>query len=177
MINKELLILVIFWGFVNSSSSNLLITILEHQTAIATLPAVGNVVLGKPFFIESYSNSTMQPQPPGTTFNTTGLGAGILNGSAEVQTKANATITFRDSQTMFLEGRAKYTDNNNDTASYMFLELGTINPNDLTYSGGGIAIFDQNATGMLNSLSNVVAVYKSSIDADGNATVYYYHWN
>lgn len=78
---------------------------------------------------------------------------------------------------MLLEGRAKYTHNNNDTAYYEFLELGKISPIDLTYSGRGIAIFDEKATGILKSLNDVVAVYKSSIDANGSATVYYYHWN
>jgi hypothetical protein len=94
-----------------------------------------------------------------------------------VEIEANATKTFRISQTMFLEGCAKYTDNNKDTAYYEFLELGKIDPIDLTYSGGGIAIFDERATGILKSLSDIVAIYKSIIDANGNATVYYYRWN
>lgn len=175
--NKELTNITILVVIITSLPLILFANVPDYQTAITILPTNDYITLGKPFFIESYSNSTVEPQPPGTTFNTTGLGTGILNGTTEVQTIANATITFRDSQTMFLEGRAKYTDNNNATASYTFLELGTIDSNDLTYSGGGIAIFDQNATGMLNSLSDMVSVYKSSIDADGNATVYYYHWN
>jgi hypothetical protein len=152
--------------------------IANHQYVVAMLPTNDTITLGEPFFIERYPNSTVQPQPQGTTFNTTGFGTGLLNGTTEVDTEANATMTFRDSQTMFLEGRAKYTDSNNDdTAYYKFLELGKINPIDLSYFGGGIAIFDGNSTGTLKSLSDVVAVYKSVIDANGNATVYYYHWN
>jgi hypothetical protein len=152
-------------------------TIANHKYVMAMLPTNHSITLEEPFFIERYPNSTVQPQPKGTTFNTSGFGSGILNGTTEVDTEANATITFRDSQTMFLEGRARYTDSNNDTAYYKFLELGKINPVDLTYSGGGIAIFDENAKGSLSSLSDVVAVYKSTIDANGNAVVYYYHWN
>jgi hypothetical protein len=78
---------------------------------------------------------------------------------------------------MLSQGHAKYATASGDTASYTFLELGKINPADLTYSGGGIGIFNEEATGKLASLSNVVAVYKSQIDANGNATVLYYHWN
>jgi hypothetical protein len=152
-------------------------TMASLKNVIAVSPTNENVTLGQPFFIERYPNSTVQPQPQGTTFNTTGFGTGLLNGTTEVNTEAIATITFRNSQTMFLEGRASYTDNNNDTAYYQFQELGKINPTDLTYSGGGIAIFDEKATGMLQSLSDIVAVYKSIIDTNGNATVYYYHWN
>lgn len=151
-------------------------TMATHQNVNAILPANETVTLGEPFFIERYSNSTVSPQQ-GTTFNTTGLGTGLLNGTTEVNTEANATITFRNSQTIFLEGRAKYTHNNNDTAYYEFLELGKIDPIDLTYSGGGIAIFDERATGILKSLSDIVGIYKSIIDANGNATVYYYRWN
>ncbi|HZD36500.1 MAG TPA: hypothetical protein VE130_14950 [Nitrososphaeraceae archaeon] len=90
----------------------ILVTIIkDHQNTIAiTLRVGGNISLGKPFFIEHYSNSTIQPQPPGTTFDTMGFGTGILNGTTEVQTEANATITFRNSQTMFLEGCANYTN-------------------------------------------------------------------
>ena len=177
MMNKVLTNIAILAVIITSFSLILFTNTVDYRIVMAMLSTNDYITLGQPFFIESYSNSTVQPQLPGTTFNTTGLGTGILNGTTEVQTIANATITFRDSQTMFLEGRAKYTDNFNGTASYTFLELGTIDSNDLTYSGGGIAIFDQNATGMLNSLSDVVSVYKSSIDADGNATVFYYHWN
>lgn len=176
MVNRALIDSVILRMSLIPVSLILLITITDNQNVIATLPSIDNITLGKPFFIEKYSNSTVQPQPPGTTFDTTGYGTGMLNSTTEVQTEANATITFRNSQTMFLEGRAKYTDNSGDTASYLFLELGKINPIDLTYSGGGIAIFDEKAMGMLSSLSNVVAVYKSTIDSSGNATVYYYHW-
>jgi hypothetical protein len=152
-------------------------TIANHQNVNAMSLTNDTITLGEPFFIERYPNSTVQLQSQGTTFNTTGFGTGILNGTIEVDTEANATITFRNSQTMFLEGQAKYTDDNSDTAYYKFLELGKINPIDLSYSGGGIAIFDANATGTLKSLSDLVAVYKSSIDSDGNAVVYYYHWN
>jgi hypothetical protein len=152
-------------------------TIGNHQSVNAMLPTNDTVTIGQPFFIERYPNSTVQPQPQGTTFNTTGFGTGLLNETTEVDTVANASITFRNSQTIFLEGRAKYTHNNNETAYYEFLELGKIDPIDLTYSGGGIAIFDERATGILKSLSDIVAIYKSIIDANGNATVYYYRWN
>jgi hypothetical protein len=176
--NKKLVNSVIL-GSVSLISGTLILLIIseDHQNTIATLPTGGNISLEEPFFIERYSNSTIQPQPPGTTFNTTGFGLGIFNGTTEVQTEANATITFRNSQTIFLEGRARYTNNAGDKASYLFLELGKINPIDITYSGRGIAIFDEKATGMLKTLSDIVAIYKSVIDANGNATVYYYHWN
>jgi hypothetical protein len=173
--NKKLVNSVILGVSLISGSLTLLT---DHQNTIAiTLPIGGNISLEEPFFIERYSNSTIQPQPPGTTFDTVGFGTGILNGTIEVQTEANATITFRNSQTMFLEGRANYTNNVGDKASYLFLELGKINPFDMTYSGRGIAIFDEKATGMLKTLSDIIAIYRSVIDANGNATVYYYHWN
>ena len=122
-----------------------------------------SLTLGKPFFVEHYSNSSVKPQAPNTTFNTTGFGSGILNGTVKVKTEANATITFRNSETMLLQGHAKYVTPNGDTASYIFLELGKINPANLTYSGGGVAIFDGKATGRLASLNNLVAVYRLSL--------------
>ena len=154
----------------------ILIIMIGYQNTIASdSPMLTNIsesiMLEEPFFVEYYSNSTVEPQEENTTFTTTGSGSGMLNGTIRVETDANATITFRDNQTIFLEGDARYVTANGDTASYMFLELGKINP-DLTYSGGGIGIFNEDAKGELASLSNMVAV-----DTNGNATVYYYEWN
>ncbi len=137
----------------------------------------GPIVLAEPFFVERYSNSTVEPQNVSTTFTTTAPGSGILNGTVKVQTEANATITYRNNETIFLQGHAKYTTTEGDIASYLFLELGKINPSDMTYSGGGIGIFGKEATSKLASLSNIVSVYKSHIDTNGNATVLYYKWN
>jgi hypothetical protein len=44
----------------------------------------GPITLEEPFFIERYSNSSVEPQKPNTTFNTTGFGSGILNGIVKV---------------------------------------------------------------------------------------------
>lgn len=147
----------------------------RNHLALTMIPK--DIILKEPFFVESYSNSTVEPQPANTSFTTRASGTGLFNGNLKVDTDANATIIFRDSETMFLEGRANYFTDKGDKASYEFLELGKINSTDLTYSGGGIAIYGQEATGELSSLSNVVAVYKSYIDTEGNATVLYYHWN
>jgi hypothetical protein len=157
-----------------------LLVMTGYQNTFASIsPTIGNmsesIMLEKPFFVERYTNSTIEPQDENVTFTTTGSGNGILNGTVRVETYANATITFRNNETIFLEGDAKYVTADGDIASYMFLELGKINP-DLTYSGSGIGIFDDEATGELASLSNMVAVYKSQIDNNGNATVYYYEW-
>lgn len=138
---------------------------------------VSDIILKDPFFVESYSNSLVAPQPANTSFTTRASGTGILNGNLKVDTDVNASIIFRDSETIFLEGKANYFTNKGDKASYEFQELGKINSTDLTYSGSGIAIYGKEATGKLSSLSDVVAVYKSYIDTEGNATVLYYRWN
>lgn len=136
-----------------------------------------DVILKEPFFVESYSNSSVEPQPANTSFTTRASGTGLLNGNLKVDTDVNATILFRDSETMYLKGHANYFTDRGDKASYEFLELGKINSTDLSYSGGGIAIYGKEATGELSSLSDLVAVYKSYINTEGNATVFYYHWN
>lgn len=73
------------------------ITIANYHNVNAMLPTNDTVTLGKPFLIERCPNSTVQLQPQATTFNSTGFGTGILNGTTEVDTEANATITFWNS--------------------------------------------------------------------------------
>ena len=87
----------------------------------------------------------------------------------------NTTETLRDNNTVYLEGFRNITTDNMDTASYDFQAIGNYGP-DKTYESRGVAIFDEVATGELSFLGNTVAVYKTSVDADGNGAFLMWHW-
>lgn len=88
-------------------------------------------------------------------------GEGILNGNLSVTATGNATETFRNNDTVYIQGNAKFItdDSENDLAFYDFLAISNYN-SDGTFEGSGAAFFDNIVTGKLSFLNNSVAIYK-----------------
>ena len=156
-------------------------TAVTNETPAFTSNMSQPIELGVPFYVERYANSSIGPQEANTTFATTTTGSGTLyaeNGTVDFETDVNAIVMFRDSETFTVRGNTTFVATNGDaTTTHEFLELGKINPDEMTYSGSGIGIFGEEATGELAPLSNKVAVFRSFIDANGNSTIFYYDWD
>lgn len=102
-------------------------------------------------------------------------GKGILNGTLNINAEGNSTDIFRNNETVYSQGNAKFVTDNRDVAKYSFDAIGIYN-SDGTFEGIGAAVFDDGATGELSSLSNTVAIYKDRIDSSGNGTFLMWHW-
>jgi hypothetical protein len=89
--------------------------------------------------------------------------------------EGNSTDIFRNNETVYSQGNAKFVTDNRDVAMYSFAAIGIYN-SDGTFDGRGAAVFDDGATGELSSLSNTVAIYKDRIDSSGNGTFLMWHW-
>jgi hypothetical protein len=154
---------------------------IPNAYAINNTEAIGGLAatvdLGSPFFIQIYSHDPEPPQSesePNLYVNHTN--EAIINGNLSVSHVGNTTETLRNNNTVHLQGfRNLTTDNDMDTASYDFQAIGNYGP-DNTYESGGVAIFDEVATGKLSFLENSVAVYKVKVDANGNGAFLMWHW-
>jgi hypothetical protein len=131
------------------------------------------VQLGAPFYEEHYTAELGMPSNKSFAGNFTG--EGILNGNLSVSAEGNATGTFRDNDTVFLQGDAKFVTENEDTAVYSFDAFTNYNT-DGSSEGIGTAVFDEGATGELSFLNNTLAVYKNRVDSSGNGTFLIWHW-
>lgn len=101
---------------------------------------------------------------------------GVINGTLSVNHIGNTTETLRDNNTVYLQGFRNLTaDNDMGSASYNFQAIGNYDSYN-NYESRGVAIFDEVATGELSFLANTVAVYKTSVDADGNGAFLMWHW-
>ena len=87
----------------------------------------------------------------------------------------NFTRTFRDNDTVFLQGDTKLVAENEDTAMYSYDAFTNYNQ-DGTSEGRGAAIFDDGATGDLSFLSNSLAIYKNRVDSSGNGNFLMWLW-
>ncbi len=92
-----------------------------------------------------------------------------------INAEGNSTDIFRNNETVYSQGNAKFVTDNRDVAMYSFEAIGIYN-SDGTFEGRGAAVFDDGATGELSSLSNTVAIYKDRIDSSGNGTFLMWHW-
>ncbi|GKS62653.1 hypothetical protein YTPLAS21_21110 [Candidatus Nitrosocosmicus sp.] len=135
------------------------------------------VDLGAPFYIQYYSHNVSAPDSesePNLYVNHTNVG--MIDGSLSVSHIGNTTETLRDNNTVYLQGFRNLTaDNEMGTAFYEFQAIGNYGPQG-NYESRGVAIFDEAATGNLSFLANTVAVYKTSVDADGNGAFLMWHW-
>ena len=102
-------------------------------------------------------------------------GKGIFNGTLNIKAEGNSTETFRNNETVYIQGNTMFVTDNRDVAMYSFAAIGIYN-SDGTFDGRGAAVFDDGATGELSSLSNTVAIYKDRIDSSGNGTFLMWHW-
>jgi hypothetical protein len=125
------------------------------------------VQLGAPFYEEHYTAELGRPSNKSFTGNF--KGEGILNRNLTVSAEGNVTGMFRDNDTLFHQGDARYVTENEDTAAYSLDAFTNYNP-DGSSEGSGTAIFNEGATGKLSFLNNTLAVYKNGVDSSGNGT-------
>ena len=127
------------------------------------------IVLDEPFYVESYKSKIVKPEPQNQSSTHTFTAKGIINGTLDVNTEVNATKTWINNYTTYIQGNAKFVTDNEDIAYYNFEAITNYKP-DGTLEDRGTAIFSDHATGELSFLSNAVAVYKESVDSSGNST-------
>jgi hypothetical protein len=177
--NKKNIVLALVFGFVTLSSSVAppfvygTFAINNNNTKSSDSDAID---LGNPFFVERYQTVV---EKPGTTTNTSltdsFTGKGLLNGTLAVSIEGNATETFRNNETSYIQGTAKYMTDSGGVALYKFEAIGKYNP-DGTFESRGAAVFNEGATGELSPLSNTVGIYKDRADSNGNGTFLMWHW-
>lgn len=133
------------------------------------------IVLGNPFYIEHYQDVVQKPELSNGNSMGTFTGKGIINETLNINAKGNSTDIFRNNETVYSQGNAKFVTDYGDVAMYSFTAIGIYN-SDGTFEGRGAAVFDDGATGELSSLSNTVAIYEDRIDSSGNGTFLMWHW-
>jgi hypothetical protein len=134
-----------------------------------------DVQLGAPFYVQHYKANLVRPEPSNESVSGNFTGQGILNGDLNVSAEVNFTRTFRDNDTVFLQGDTKLVAENEDTAMYNYEAFTNYNQ-DGTSEGRGTAVFDDEATGDLSFLSNSLAIYKNRVDSSGNGTFVMWLW-
>ena len=92
-----------------------------------------------------------------------------------ITAEGNATEIFRNNDTSYIQGKAKYVTDNKDIASYDFYAISNYHP-DGSFDRNGVAIFDDGATGELSSLSNSAGIYKDHVEKNGTGTFLMWHW-
>ena len=87
------------------------------------------VDLGSPFLVQQYQ--TVAEKPDTTTnmsLTDSFVGKGVLNGTLAINVEGNATEIFRNNETSYLQGTAKYETDSGGMASYNFEAIGKYNP-------------------------------------------------
>jgi hypothetical protein len=92
-----------------------------------------------------------------------------------ISAEGNATEIFRNNDTSYIQGKAKFVTDNKDIASYDFYAISNYHP-DGSFDRNGVAIFDNDATGGLSSLSNSPGIYKDHVEKNGTGTFLMWHW-
>ena len=132
--------------------------------------------LGDPFFVEHYQTDVEKPGATNMSITDNFAGNGLINETLPISVQGNATETFRNNETSYIQGTSKYeTDSGDGVAIYNFTAIGTYSP-DGTFESKGAAVFDDGATGQLAPLSNTVTIYKDRADNNGNGTFLMWHW-
>ena len=149
--------------------------ITQYAQALDSNDISKNNDLGNPFFVEHYQTDLGKLNMTNNNASESFSGKGIINGTIDITADVNATETFRDNDTSYLQGNTKYVTDNNDKATYTFYAIGDYHAGG-GYDSNGIAIFDDVATGNLSSLSNSVGVYKDHVDNNGTSTFLMWHW-
>jgi hypothetical protein len=160
--------LIVYFGVLQDTYA------VNNISAVAGLPEA--LELGSPFYIEDYQEIVGKPEILNNRTSGSYTGEGILNGNLSVTSAGNATETFRNNETVFIQGNAKFvTNSGDDSAFYNFQAIGNYNL-DGSFEDRGAAFFDNNATGKLSFLNNAVAIYKDLVGIDGNGTFLMWHW-
>ena len=146
-----------------------------------------NLSVKQPLYVEHYKitrNNSQQVQEEAVTnqtrtTNESFSGNGTIKGLSVVIGSGEATFTLRNNNTLLIEGNAELTtkdvDNNTDRASCTFHAIGRYEA-DGRFNSAGAAFFEENATGKLSFLSNVVGIYKDVTDKEGNGTFTMWEW-
>jgi hypothetical protein len=173
--NKNIVLALVF-GFVMlfSVTTNLHDTFATNNTIPSDSDAID---LGNPFFVEHYQTVIEKPETTTNMSITESFtGKGVINGTLAISIEGNATETFRNNETSYIQGTTKYvTDSGDGVALYNFEAIGKYYP-DSTFESRGAAVFDDGATGELSPLSNTVGIYKDRADSNGNGTFLMWHW-
>jgi hypothetical protein len=176
--NKKNIVLVLLFGFVMLSSFVTppfvygTFSINNNNTKSSDSDAID---LGNPFFVEQYQTVVEKPGKTNTSLTDSFTGKGVLNGTLAISIEGNATETFRNNETSYIQGTTKYMTDSGGVASYSFEAIGKYNP-DGTFESRGAAVFNDGATGELSPLSNTVGIYKDRADSSGNGTFLMWHW-
>lgn len=134
-----------------------------------------NVDLGTPFLVEHYQTEPYKTNMIKNNISASFSGKGVINGTTNITAVGIGTETFRNNDTSYIQGEAKYVTNNNETAGYAFYAIGNYRING-SFDSSGIAVFDDDATGKLSFLSNSIGIYKDQVDKNGNGTFLMWHW-
>ena len=147
----------------------------QHIHALDSNNLSQNKDLGKPFLVEQYQINTGKPETTNNNIFLNFTGKGIINSTVNITAEGNATETFRNNDTSYIQGKAKYVTDNKDIASYVFYAISNYHP-DGSFDRNGVAIFDDGATGGLSSLSNSAGIYKDHVEKNGTGTFLMWHW-
>ena len=128
-----------------------------------------------PFFVEHYQTVVEKPGTTNRSITESFTGKGVLNETLAISIEGNATETFRNNETSYIQGTAKYMTDSGGVALYKYEAIGKYNP-DGTFESRGAAVFNDGATGELSPLSNTVGIYKDRADSSGNGTFLMWHW-
>jgi hypothetical protein len=173
--NKKNIVLVLVFGFVTLSSVTPFVYgtfAINNNTKSSDSDAID---LGNPFFVEQYQTVVEKPGTTNISLTDSFTGKGVLNGTLAISIEGNATETFRNNETSYIQGTAKYVTDSGGVALYKFEAIGKYNP-DGTFESRGAAVFNDGATGELSPLSNTIGIYKDRADSSGNGTFLMWHW-
>jgi hypothetical protein len=174
-IENRNIVLALVFGFATLSSVTTFAggTFAPNNTASSDSEAID---LGDPFFVEHYQTVIEKPETPTNMSITESFtGKGVLNGTLAISIEGNATETFRNNETSYIQGTSKYVTDSDGVALYNFEAIGKYYP-DGTFESRGAAVFNDGATGALSTLSNTVGIYKDRADSNGNGTFLMWHW-
>jgi hypothetical protein len=150
-------------------------TITQYTKALDSNNPSQNMDLGKPFLVEHYQISSGKPETTNNSIFLKFTGNGIINGTVNVTAEGNATEIFRNNDTSYIHGKAKYVTDDKDISSYDFYAISNYHPNG-SFDRNGVAIFDDGATGRIASLSNSAGIYKDHVETNGTGTFLMWHW-
>ena len=171
--NKNIVLALVF-AFVTLSS---VITFVDGTFATNTTQSSDSdaIDLGNSFFVEHYQTVVEKPEATNMSLTESFTGNGVLNGTLAISIEGNATETFRNNETSYIQGTTKYVTDSGGIALYNFEAIGKYNP-DCTFESRGAAVFNDGATGELSPLSNTIGIYKDRADSSGNGTFLMWHW-
>jgi hypothetical protein len=146
--NKNIVLALVF-GFATLSFVTTFVdgTFSTNNTDSSVSEAVD---LGSPFLVQQYQ--TVVEKPDTTTnmsLTDSFVGKGVLNGIVATSVEGNASETFRNNETSYIQGTTKYMTDSGGVALYNFEAIGKYNQ-DGTFESRGAAVFNDGATGELS---------------------------